>query len=279
MIVLAVLVIIFTILAGAFISFQKRSDLNYNVEKVINTIRVAQNKTLASEGSARYGVYFDNISVPNKYTLFKGPDFASRDAFCDQVYNISEKVEIYNINLEGSSEIVFERLTGNSGVSGDFSLKLKKEPWEEAESQTIYIEESGQVSVFSPVSPSDGNRIKDSRHVHFDYARVVDINTENLVLDFGTKTENISIAENTDGSQIYWEGEIEVSGDLQKLKIHTHILNNPHTQFSVHRDRRYNNKPLSVSLSGDISGPLVEYLADGSAVSSTSIYVSNIDWQ
>lgn len=276
LVVFSVLAVLIIISAGAFILFQRKSDLNYGTEEIINVLRIAQNKTLASEGTSQYGVYFDNITVPSQYTLFKGSDYASREISFDKVYKLSEKVEIYAINLGGGNEVVFERLTGNSNLSGDLSLRLKTDP---TNSQIIYIEASGQISMSSPAVPSDDDRIKDSRHLHFDYSRAIDTATETLTLDFGTKTENILITDNMKDGQIYWQGEIDVDGETQELKIHTHRLNNPDTQFCIHRDRRYNSKALTITISGDGSGALIDYSVDGSIISSTSIYVSNIDWQ
>lgn len=276
LIVASVLVILIVITGYAFITFQRKSVLGQSSEEIINILRIAQNKTLASEGSSQYGVYFDNSVWPNKYTLFKGKDYISRDISFDKVYELSKSVEMQAINLAGSNEVFFHRITGTVSQPGNIVLILKSDP---AESQTIYIEESGQVSTFSGSAPSDLDRIKDSRHIHVDYSRLIDTATETLTLDFGTKTKNISIAGNMEANQIYWEGEVDVDNEIQKIKIHTHNLNNPNTQFCFHRDRRYNTKPLTITISGDGSGALINYSADGSNVNSNSIYVSNITWQ
>ena len=85
-------------------------------------------------------------------------------------------------------------------------------------------------------SPSDENRIKDSRHVHFDYSRVIFTATERLILtldyDSSPIIQEIIIANNLQDGQIFWQG--------QNIKIQTHRLNSPDTQFSIHRDKRYN---------------------------------------
>lgn len=276
LIIISVLAILIIITGYAFVAFQKKSVLGQSAEEIINILRTAQNKTLASEGSSQYGVYFDNSVWPNKYTLFKGKDYISRDISFDKIYELPKSVEIQTINLAGSNEVFFHRITGAVSQPGNIVLILESDP---AESQTIYIEESGQVSAFSGSAPSDLDRIKDSRHIHIDYSRLIDTAAEILILDFGTKTENISIVNNMETNQIYWEGEIDVDGEIQKIKIHTHRLNNPNTQFCVHRDRRYNTKPLTVTISGDGSGDLINYSADGLNVNSNSIYVSNIIWQ
>ncbi|KPJ55055.1 hypothetical protein AMJ47_02080 [Parcubacteria bacterium DG_72] len=264
MVVIGVLVILFAISVPGFTFFQKGSNLDNDAEKIVNVLRLAQSKTLASEGSGQYGVYFQ---ASDQYTLFKGADYASRDVSYDRVYNVSSEVEIYN----GSAEFVFERITGFVNSPGSVSLRLISEP---SKTKTIYIEGSGHSSLSPPSLPS-GSKVEDSRHMHFDYTRVIDTATEEIVLNVEATVQNILIADNISSGQFFWEGEV----DGQLLKIHTHRLNNPDTQLCIHRDRRFNNKALSVSISGDASGAVADYSADGSVVLIESIYVSSAEKQ
>ncbi len=273
--VIGILIILTSITIPAFHHFQRESNLQNSTEEIINTLRLAQNKTLASEGAAQYGLYFDNTSTPHQYILFKGVDFASRDDSFDKINKIPQDVEIYEINLAGN-ETVFERITGNTLNSGNIKLRLRKNP---TKMGTIYIEPSGKVSTTS-FSPLTDSRIRDSRHVHIIYDRVIDTTTEKLTLTFNTSTtEEFAINNYLEGDQIYWEKEINVGGEIQKIKIHTHRLNNPDTLFSVHRDRRYNTKSLKIEISGDGSGTLIEYSADGLTTTNSSIYVEDSQWQ
>jgi len=89
--------------------------------------------------------------------------------------------------------------------------------------------------------------------------------------DSSTQVETMAVAD--------WEGEFNVGGQIQKLKINIHRLNQPDSQFSIHRDRRYNSRALKIKLSGDGSGNFIEYSADGLNTISASIYASNIEWQ
>jgi len=277
LIIIGILIILIAIAVPNLRFFQKESDLNNSAEEIINTLRLAQNKTLASEGASQYGVYFDNLTSPYQYTLFKGINYASRDNSFDEIHKLPSSVEMYDINLAGGKEVVFNRINGETSQVGNLSLRLVSDP---SKTRTIYIENSGQVSLSSPTTPSDTNRVKDSRHVHFDYSRVIDTSTEKLTLTFDTTvTKEILISENLKEGQIYWEGEVDVSGQIQKLKIHTHRLNNPDTLFSIHRDRRYNNKSLEITISGDTSGYLIKYSADGLTTTKSSIFTSEPEWQ
>lgn len=277
MMVVAILVILISIAAPVFIFFQRSLEFNNNIEEIISVLRIARNKALASEGSSQYGVYFDNTGSPHQYILFKGESFALRDNSFDEIYNLPDNIEVYDIDLNGGNEIVFDRITGNTSQPGDISLRLKTDL---TKTKTIYIEGSGYVKLTVPVIPSDANRIKDSRHVHFDYNNVIDTVNETLILSFEPGVnKTLIIADNMKEGQIYWEGEVDVYGEVQKIKIHTHNLNNPNTLFCVHRDIRHNNKSLAITISGDGSGTLIEYSANGSITTSTSIYVTNLNSQ
>ena len=274
--VIGVLVILFTIFVCVYTFFQLRGDLDNSAEEIILNLKLAQSKTLASEGLNQYGIYFDSTTSPNQYVLFKGASYASRDVSADIVFKLPQTLEIYSINLGGGNEVVFKRVTGASMQSGSVSLRLKKDP---AKNITIYIENSGRIGAVAPSSPSD-TRIKDSRHVHFDYSRVIDVNTEKITLDFGSGvTKDIILLNNLQGGQIDWEGQVLVNDSNQKIRIHTHRLNNPDTQFCVHRDLRYNNTTLVVTISGDTTGNLIQYSSDGLNTTFSSSYVSNLIWQ
>jgi Tfp pilus assembly protein FimT len=271
LIILGILIIT-TTAVPAYRNFQKESDLINSAEEIINILRVAQSKTLASEQDSQWGVYFSTTTAPNQYTLFKGVDYVSRDISFDQNYTLSSSVEIYEIILtESSSETVFNKLTGTTNNYGSISSRLITDY---SKTKTIIVESSGQI-FYSQAIASDENRIKDSRHVHFDYNRQINTLTETLILTFTYNSsdviENIAITSNMQDSQIYWEGEVSVDGQIQKLKIHTHRLNDPilGTQFCVHRDKRYNDKALKIELDADLSGNLINYDNTGQTTQGT----------
>ncbi len=79
--------------------------------------------------------------------------------------------------------------------------------------------------------------------------------------------------------QFDWSGTVDVGGTNQTIRIHTLRFNSPDTQFSAHRDRRFNDKALEITVSGDGSGNVVQYSANGLTTNFTSIFVSNFAWQ
>ena len=272
LVIVGILIVLIALSVPAFRFFQKESDLGNSAEEIINTLRLAQNKTLASEGGSQWGIYFENTTTPHQYILFKGSSYALRDISFDEIHKLPKSVEIYQINLAGGKEVIFNRITGETSQAGNLGLRLISDT---SKTKTIYIENSGQVGLSGPTAPSDTARVKDSRHIHFDYGRVISTSAEGLTLNFeGGVSKTIVISENLKDGQIYWEGEVDVSGQIQKIKVHTHRLNNPDTQFCIHRDRRYNNKSLIITISGDGSGSLISYTADGQESRGTSIFLA-----
>ncbi|MEK7124350.1 MAG: type II secretion system protein [Patescibacteria group bacterium] len=264
---------------AAFSVMQSRSELNNNAQEFLNILKFAQNRTIASEAGSRYGVYLNTSVSPHQYIMFKGASYATRDAAFDQIYNLSKNAEFYSISLGGQNEVVFEKISGYAAPSGNVSIRLKTD---NAQSKTIYISAHGAITFEIP-SVDDLGRTKDSRHVHFDYSRVINTNSENVVLNFnsGTVIKTLPIVTNMAAGQFYWSGKVSVGGVDQVVKIHTHRLNNPDTQFSVHRDRRFNNKSLDISISGDTTGDVAKYSADGLTTSFVSVYVvpNSFIWQ
>ena len=285
LVIVGIMITLTAISIPAFHFFQSESKLSNSAEEITNTLRLTQNKTLASEEASQWGVYFTTSTQLHQYTLFEGSSFASRTTSSDEVHQLPKSIEIYEIDLWGGNEVVFEKVTGytsSTSQTGKVSIRLKDEP---SKTKTIYIENSGLISLTSPSIISDQNRLKDSRHVHFDYSQTISTSTESLTLTFtydaSIVTKEIKISENLKDNQIYWEGEVNVDGEIQKLKIHTHKLNDPATgsQFCIHRDRRYNTKAITIEISGDSSGNLISYDATGQTIKGNSIYVSEPIWQ
>lgn len=278
-VVLAILTILTISSISVFVYFQRNFDLSNGIDLIMDNLIMARMDTLASKQNSQYGVYFDVSTSPHQYTVFKGESFSSRDPFFDKVYQLPGIVEIYDIGFM-TNEVVFNKITGYTDTPGDISLRLTTD---NSKTRTIYVESLGQVSLRPFSVGSDDDRMKDSRHVHFDYNRLIDTATEEIVLSFvsGSTTYdyNILISENLSDGEIYWEGDIDIEGEIQKVKVHTYRLNNPNTEFCIHRDGMDNNKSLTVTISGDGSGSLIEYSSDGLITNFDSIYVDNFFWQ
>lgn len=264
LVIIGILVILATLSVSVFRFFQKESDLNNSSEEIINTLKLAQSKTLASEGASQCGLYFDTSASPHQYILFKGSDFATRDISFDEIYELPNTVEIYEINLGGGKEVVFNRLTGETNQPGNIALRLKTDP---TKNKIIYVEDYGQIGQTSPSVPTDG-REKDSRHVHFDLGWSIQ-NATTLKFSFPNipQIETVDMADyfDTDKTEFDWDGTFSVGGTDQVFRVHTHFLDAFNTLLCIHRDRnqgKNDQKVIIYIIDGGIDKDIAHYLAD-----------------
>ncbi len=282
LVIIGIMVILVAFAIPSYRFFQRESDLNNSAEEIINTLRLAQSKTLASEGASQYGVYFDQTISPHQYTLFKGTGYTLRDSSFDEIHKLPESIEIFAINLNGGgSEVIFDRILGTTSHFGSLSIRLKNDP---GKTKNIYIENSGQVDLLPSSAPSDTERIKDSRHVHFTYNQdaATAITLHLIFSDYPADNFDIDFQFylNPGKTKFYWEGSVLAgpagSKTEQKLIIQTHSLGITSAQFSIHRDRRYNDKALEITLDDQ---NLIDYTANGDTTQGSSIHVTGPQWQ
>lgn len=237
LVIIGILIILTGITVPAFRYSQKESHLSSSVEEIINILRLVQNKTLASEEASQWGAYFDTTTTPHQYVSFKGMNYLSRDIAFDEIYRLPKVVEIYEINLGGENEVVFDRISGETSHSGNIKIRLINNL---SKTETIYIESSGQIGLTSPPTPSDENRIKDSRHVHFDLGWSIQ---DAVALKFyfpdipQIETINMTNYFNIDETEFDWEGMFSVGEINQVFQIHTHSLDAFNALLCIHRDR------------------------------------------
>jgi len=271
LVVISILLIILGITIQSFRYFQGNEALSDSAEKIINILRMAQSKTLASEGTgqvgSQYGVYFDKITNPHQYTLFKGANYAA-DPSSYEVHQISKSVEIYEINLAGGGqEVVFNRLTGETGNFGKVSLMLKSD---NSKTRTIGIQSSGKITLGEEAFlPDDSGRKTDSRHVHFDLGWSIQ-NATALKFYFPNTSEWKTVDDITSyfdagKTEFDWEGLFSIGTVDQIFRIHTHSLDMFDTLLCINRDRnngKTNQEVIIYIVDGGIDKDIAHYLAD-----------------
>lgn len=278
MVVIGAIGLLFGLTMPALLGFRGNSDLQNSAEGALQALRRARVETLASKGDSQWGVYFATSTLPHRYTLFQGPSYALRTPSADAVFEVQRRIEIFQMGLAGGGqEVVFGRVVGTTTQSGSIGFRVISDP---ARTSVISIGSSGHVSSGAEPSGSPPSLV-DSRHVHTIYSRAIATAAENIVLSFdgGAVQTTVPIASNMIGGQIDWTGAAAVDGEAQTVRIRTHRLNNSDTLFSIHRDRRYNTKSVTLQLSGDTSGTFLEYSADGLTTIKTSVYAGTPEWR
>lgn len=266
LIVVAIISSLASAVVFSIVSFRVQIDLNTTSQNILNVLRIARAKTLASEGASRYGVHFES----GTFVLFKG---ASYNPFAsdNEPHPLSANLEIANILISGGSEVIFDRLTGGTSNIGSVQLRQISDI---AKNKTIVIELSGEVSFSTTPQTPTGNYLTDTRHIHINYSRDVSASvTLSLVFsDFPASNTNITFQNylNATKDEFNWEGAVLVNGQNQVLKIHSHSLNAGSVQFSIHRDRMQNTQGIQINIDGD---NLINYAANGTATQGSSLFV------
>ena len=282
--VVAIILSLTVIAVPAFRFFQAESDLNNSAEQIINTLRFAQNKSLAAEGSGQWGVYFDNTTTPHQYVLFKGLSYAAREVASDNVHKLPGSVEIYNINLGTGKEIIFSKVSGAATPAGSIDTRLINQI---SKKRSVYIDSSGQISLDNPPVPS-GGRVQDSRHIHFTLNWSIQNSTSLKFYFPGTsQTETVDMAGyfNADKSEFDWNNEntpFVINGVNQVFHIHTHSLDASSTLLCIHRDRNNgrNNQEVTVYIVDEgVDKDIAHYLADAGGTIEKGFYADEIDKQ
>lgn len=254
-IVVGILAILLTLSFAAIQLFTGQVNLDTSSQQVLSTLQLARNRTLASTGEMQHGVHFET----SKYVLFEGSTYDSMDPD-NQEFNLSS-VEIYEINITGGDDVVYDRIRGTTSNNGNVKIRLTAD---NTKTETILVNSSGSVSLLETVSPTD-TRVVDTRHLHFDLGWSIQ-GTTTLTFDFpnDAHTENIPMAGffNAGQTEFDWEGTITVGGDDQIMRVHTHLLNATDTTLSIHRDRQKNDKAVDISID---SNDIVSFTAIGAA--------------
>jgi prepilin-type N-terminal cleavage/methylation domain-containing protein len=120
MIVIVIMTILLTIVLTSFSNLNKSQALDKSANHIASIIEEARGNTLFSKNDSQYGVKFETSRV----IVFKGVTYSPSNGD-NVVYELNNLVNISNISLSGGgSEIVFDRLTGNTSQTGILTLSL-----------------------------------------------------------------------------------------------------------------------------------------------------------
>ena len=117
---LAIVGIVSAVGMSALSNANKNQALTLESEKVLSLLSRARSETLAAKDSSAFGVHFET----SKAVLFKGPTYGA-GASGNDIQALSDLVTISSISLSGgTSDVVFQKLTGAASASGTIRLSL-----------------------------------------------------------------------------------------------------------------------------------------------------------
>lgn len=268
MIELMVVLAIFSIIAG--IVLQQGRSLSTTVElenaskNIDLKIRTAKARSIGALNDKNYGIHFES----SKVVIFDGTGAYVDGAAGNEVFDLPAHVQINSIALNGGvTDIVFDRLTGNTASFGSIGLISTTDA---TKTKTIFINADGQNSFFT-FDTSTGPAIANARHTHFDMGSNMGGPT-NLILKWYSYPSNVLILNKTISAGAYftsdkltWTGTINESGINQKMTINSWLDADNHTVIDVIRHNTENDK-LEIYFDTDL---IATYINDGTAVTIT----------
>lgn len=139
-VVLSILIMLTAASVSSLSSYRDKQVLNGESAQVLAILNKARSQTLASKSQLTYGMYV----VSDRVTLYTGPLFASVPADYEE-YVLHHSVSITNISLNGGgSDILFDRLTGETTAYGTFRITLLSDA---SQYHTIKINQTGFVGL------------------------------------------------------------------------------------------------------------------------------------
>ena len=114
LIVMGIIAIISVLAISSLGRFRKNSALDSAHQDTLTALHEARELTLSSKEATTYGVHFQT----DKAVRFTGAIY-NADATSNVPYIFDSRVRIVEINLGGGSDVIFRRLTGEAGATGN----------------------------------------------------------------------------------------------------------------------------------------------------------------
>jgi len=119
---IAIIIMIFSVLTMAFLSFRSSSQLSETHSQIVSILRDARSRTMASVGNTAYGVHFEE----SKAVLFQGGIYDALSP-TNETYLLPASLIISSISLGGPQDVVFQRLNGFASASGTVTVSLRSD--------------------------------------------------------------------------------------------------------------------------------------------------------
>lgn len=132
-----IIISITTVVFMNFSNFRNEQSLKNTEADIISLLNKARQNTLSSKNSTNYGVHF----LSDRVVLFTGLTYTENAITNETVLFNSPVVvkEIGGINLGGGSDVIFERLTGET-IGGNVIIELSNDV---SKYKTIVINKTG----------------------------------------------------------------------------------------------------------------------------------------
>lgn len=131
LVVIGIFTVFATISVSTYVNFKMHNNLAIATNELAQALRYAQSNSQLVNSDSRWGVKV----LADEIIIFKGDDYNSRDVSADQNIDIP-----IGINTSGLSEIIFEKLSGQTINTGTIVLTNN------TEIKNVLINEKGTIT-------------------------------------------------------------------------------------------------------------------------------------
>ncbi|MCC2630348.1 MAG: seg [Candidatus Paceibacter sp.] len=118
LITIGIMLVMVGIIFASFNQFRASQGLEKDTETIVEILQQARAQTLSSKNATAYGVHFASTTV----TMFTGSSYSVSDPN-NQVFSLISIDTIFSLSLTGGgTDVVFQRLTGETSQSGTITL-------------------------------------------------------------------------------------------------------------------------------------------------------------
>lgn len=133
LVVLVILTIIGATAASTYFNFYNQQQLDITVNEITQTLRKAQARSLFSQNNSDWGVYFykDDVNEEYFFDFFKNDNYIAPsidDCKNDPDFDcfvLPNNLEISEISLDGSDQVVFEKYSGITTLSDNSQVTVR----------------------------------------------------------------------------------------------------------------------------------------------------------
>ncbi len=126
LVVISIIIILSVAAIPVYGNLQVSAQLNENTSQIIQAIRTARERSVAGYNNRQHGVYFNiNASSDNKYILYQGSSYATREAGYDRetILGSSLSISANDFTFTGSDvDINFSKGLGVPDNTGTIIL-------------------------------------------------------------------------------------------------------------------------------------------------------------
>ncbi len=136
---MVILVLVSGIVWVSFRGYNRRQVLEGAAQTVVAMLNDARARTVNGRGAEQHGVHIEDTSV----VLFVGASYSPSSATNETVLLDTQTI-VADISLSGGgSEVIFEKLTGETAHNGTLTIELVSDPTQQ---RTVTIQNTGLIS-------------------------------------------------------------------------------------------------------------------------------------